>query len=121
MERVLILQNKHWDDTGYPNLLERNHLVDILKRLQLNEIQVLLGIRRSGKSTLFKLLINKLIQSDNPRSILYINFDDPFFSDVLSDSRQIYTIVEKAEQITGVKVQYLFIRCHFMKYSLPIN
>lgn len=109
MDRILVLQNRHWEGKPYPDLIRRRLLETMIKKMPLNSIQVLLGIRRSGKSTLFRLLINHLMQNVDPREILFLNFDDPFFTDILNDSRNLYELADKAEAITGIKPQYLFL------------
>jgi len=48
------------------------------------EIIVLSGIRRCGKSTLLKLEMQDLAQSIGKKSLLFINFEDPRFSDHLN-------------------------------------
>lgn len=108
MEQVLIQQNRHWKKP-YKNLIDRDILHSFINKLSLKEIQVVLGIRRSGKSTLFKLLINHLMKEHNPLFILNINFDDPYFTQVCRDASRIYQIVETAEKITGEKIRYLFL------------
>jgi len=55
MEKALIVQNRHWNNERYPHLFGRDLLTAITKKMQAKEIQILLGVRRSGKSTLFKL------------------------------------------------------------------
>jgi predicted AAA+ superfamily ATPase len=56
---------------------------DLFKREALDEINFssqevvdVVGPRRSGKSSLFKLIIDQLSLKDD---FLYINFEDPFF------------------------------------------
>ena len=78
MQKVIISQNKHWEHS-YENIYQRDIFDTLLKALEIKHIQVLQGIRRSGKSTLFKLLINHLSQTIDPQEILYVNLDDPFF------------------------------------------
>lgn len=109
MDKILLIQNKHWLGKSYVGLIERNILNSLYKKLKLKEIQVILGIRRCGKSTIFKLLINHLMKKENPKSILYVNLDDPFFSDIWNDAKQIYKLLETSEKITGCKVKYLFL------------
>ena len=77
MENILLLHNKHWE-RPYANLYSRDIFQKLINNLATRHIQVLQGIRRSGKSTLFKLLINELIKSINPKEILYLNLDDPW-------------------------------------------
>lgn len=70
---------------------------------------MLQGIRRSGKSSLFKLLINHLCQSVDSKSTLYINLDDPYFSELYNDSKNMYKLLELSQSITNTKVEYLFL------------
>lgn len=109
MEQALIPQNRQWDNKKYAPLYDRDVLFSIQKKLKIREVQVLLGARRTGKSTIFKLLINHLSEKTDPLSILYVNLDDPFFSEVWRDAKEIYRIVETAEKITGKKIRYLFL------------
>ena len=56
---------------------ERIMLKELVRTMQLREIKLIIGVRRSGKSTLFYQLIDKLINSNiNPEEILLINFED---------------------------------------------
>ena len=64
MERLLISQNKHWSKS-YKNLYHRDILDVLLNRIELKQIELLQGIRRSGKSTIFKLLINEFSKKNS--------------------------------------------------------
>ena len=108
MKKLLISQNIHWEKR-YENLYDRDVLSTLIQRLELKQIEAIQGIRRSGKSSLFKLLINHLSRRVNPLEILYINLDDPFFVPYSKEHTKLYKIVEMAEQITGVNVKYLFL------------
>lgn len=108
MENALLKHNPHWK-TPYTHLYERAVFRSILDKLHLRQIHVIKGIRRSGKTTLFKLLINHLSQTIERRSILYVNLDDPYFAELYSHSKHLYKLLELSEKITGVKVAYLFL------------
>lgn len=108
MKSVILSQNKHWKEP-YSDLYPREAFDDLVKKLKLKHIQVLQGIRRSGKSTLFKLLINHLSKDTDPKEILYINLDDPFFVQYANDATKFYEIVQTAEQLTQKKFKYLFL------------
>lgn len=108
MKKAIVQQNKHWEGK-YENLFGRDIQTKLVKQLKAREIQVLLGVRRSGKSTIFKLLINYLIDSVSPKNILYLNLDDPFFSDAYEDVRFLEKIIETAEKIVGESFQFLFL------------
>jgi len=109
MEQAIILQNKHWKGDKYTQIFDRPILQNLVEKLVLKEIQVLLGIRRSGKSSLFRLLINHLMLTEKPKSILFINCEDPFFAEIWDDASKLYNIVELAEKITGNTINYLFL------------
>ncbi len=108
MNKVIISQNKHWDDS-YKNIYQRDILHKLIKNIETKHIQVLQGIRRSGKSTLFKSLINHLSQTVDPYEILYINLDDPFFMKYSDDATSFYEIVQVAKKLTTKDVKYLFL------------
>jgi len=108
MEKVIISQNKHWDEP-FKNLYGRDVFDKLLLLLPTKHIQVLQGIRRSGKSTLFRLMINHLSQSTDPQEILYANLDDPFFIKYSHDPQSLYEVVQTAKKLTGKGVKYLFL------------
>lgn len=108
MEKVILQQNKHWQNP-YPDLIVREKLKSLIDKLSLKEIQVILGIRRSGKSTLLKLLINHMMNEHDPLCLLYINLDDPNFTEIYQDSRRLSQIIDIAEKLSGKKVEYLFL------------
>ena len=110
MEKTLILQNPHWEGKAYAGLYRRQLMDNLLQKKMLPHVQILTGVRRCGKSTLFKLLINDLIEDGvSPKSILNINLDAPMFIPFWHDVSQIRLIVERAEALTGEKVEYLFL------------
>ncbi len=78
MEQVILNQNKHWKSI-YTDVFHRSVLESLMDYLPMKEILILTGIRRSGKSSLFKLIINKLLEKTEPTKILFINSEDPHF------------------------------------------
>lgn len=90
-------------------LYNREVLSSTIPRFVLKEILVFLGIRRSDISTLRKLLINHLLKKTDCRKILYINLDDPYYSGVNKDPKNLYRIIETAEKLTVEKTAYLFL------------
>jgi len=108
MEKVILSQNRHWNKP-YEDLYERDVFEDLVKRLNVKHIQVLQGIRRSGKSSLFKLLINHLSQKIDPQEILYVNLDDPFFIPYSDDATKLHDVIQTAQKLTQKKITYLFL------------
>ncbi len=60
--------------------LERKEYVsrdlELKKALAAPEIVIISGIRRSGKSTLLRIIMDALLQKAAPEAIFYLNFDD---------------------------------------------
>lgn len=108
MDKILSEQNPHWIGERYDGFMQRAMLPVLLEQIELEEMLVLSGVRRCGKTTLFRHLINHLLSTANPRSILYINLDDPFFAAVNKDAKHLYEIVETAEKINDHKIAYVF-------------
>ena len=58
-------------------ILRKSYIQKIEPFIDKDLIKVIVGIRRSGKSTLMKQLINKLKnQGINDNQIIYLNFED---------------------------------------------
>lgn len=109
-QSALPRHNPHWEKGVYTGLFQRSILPVLMKQLPLREVMVLLGIRRSGKSTLFRLLINELLsQGMNPKTILHVNLEDPFFQPVWRDAKSLYHVIEASETLTGWPVMYLLL------------
>jgi len=109
MDDILLQQNPHWSGQTYDGLETRDCFADLMRQLQISEIMVLQGIRRCGKSTLFYFMINALMQRTDPKKILYVNLDDPYFTGIADDPKQLYTITQTAEKIVDKKIEYLFL------------
>lgn len=73
--------------------VERNILHEIERQLKFPQVLVISGIRRCGKSTLLRQIINKYYQDTN---FYYITFEDErFFNFNATDFNQIYeTLIE---------------------------
>ncbi len=110
MEATLFRLNKHWTGEKYPSVYNRSLVDNLLKKKDLPHIQVLTGIRRSGKSSLFRLLMNHLMDNEaNPKEILFLNMDEPAFASIWDNSAELYKVIEYAEKTTQCKVKYLFL------------
>jgi uncharacterized protein len=81
-EPVIVDQNPHWDGTLYQEGVLRGILYKVKSYLELPHIIALVGVRRSGKSTLVRQTINHLIRDKgvSPRNILFLNLENPQFS-----------------------------------------
>ena len=108
-QQAIIEQNPHWEGVAYVHDFQRLHNQDVLDDVTLREMQIITGIRRCGKSTVLETVINHLMEKHDPKSILYINFDDPNYTSVYNDSAALYDVITAAEKLSGKKVAYLFL------------
>lgn len=110
MEKTLIQQNPQWSGRPFEGLAGRKVMENLTAKQGLPHIQILTGVRRCGKSTIFKLLMNDLLLSGvSPKSILNINLDAPVFIPLWDKAPNLRQVTETAEQLTGEKVCYLFL------------
>ena len=70
-----IIQLNPWWENGYKNrkTISRFGYVDKLMGNKTKLIQLITGARRVGKTYILKEIIGRLIEKENPKSILYIN------------------------------------------------
>ena len=86
IKNILNEQNRHWFN-DLKNYAKRDNLQTLIKYLPLKQIITITGIRRCGKSTLAKSVINYLIQNDtNPKNILFVNLEQPYFLEYKNDA-----------------------------------
>lgn len=70
MEAALFRLNKHWTGEKYASVYNRSLVDNLIKKKELPHIQVITGIRRSGKSSIFRIMINDLMENQvNPKEI----------------------------------------------------
>ncbi|MCP4668976.1 MAG: ATP-binding protein [Deltaproteobacteria bacterium] len=80
---------KNWNLWGGINLAEnsvpRFCLKELIRFVPERQILALIGIRRAGKSTLMFQLMEELVRSGSEeRNLLYVNFEEPLFTQYLS-------------------------------------
>lgn len=95
-ENVLIEQNPHWENKKYPEGAARDCFAKIKEYLPLPHVISVTGVRRSGKSTLLKQLINFLIEDQKipPMNILFVNLEHPYFSQYSTEIKYLEKIFE---------------------------
>ena len=109
VEELPFQYNPWWD--GHFELRgvkERSAFIKIREYMQLKSIIFLTGIRRVGKTTIMKMLIQELIVSGvSPRSILYVSLDDYSL-----DDKTIFDILNEYRTLHRINVDdkvYLFL------------
>lgn len=78
-EQLLAEQNKHWRGQKPEAGFERECLNDLMSYAATKHIIALLGVRRCGKSTVLKQIINRLMDQEKvyPGNILFLNLESP--------------------------------------------
>jgi len=109
MEGLLYEFNPWWEDGYRFQLYEREkYIKKISEKLKTNRILLLAGLRRIGKSSIMKLMIQKMLQEGIMReNILYVSLDD-----FLLDDKNILEILEEYRKLMKKKKEeqvYLFL------------
>lgn len=109
IESTLIRQNPHWRKGGNDFKYVKR---DLLERINLDSkfIEVIVGVRRGGKSTCFNILIDCLIKQKKAKAkeILFLNFDNPNFIPFYENVAGLDILIEQAEIVTGQKLNIYF-------------
>ena len=86
-EDVLVSQNPHWDGALYPEGVPRQVLEYVKEHIDLTHVLSFVGVRRAGKSTLMRQVINFLIRDRGvpPRNILFCNLEMPVLNRYRTD------------------------------------
>lgn len=84
--------------------IKRELFPNILKCLNLRHIKDLIGVRRSGKTTIMYQIIKSLLnKGTNPKDIIFLNFDDPALNEATFDD-----IAKSIEKISP-NAKYMFV------------
>ncbi len=100
MKYLLYQYNPWWEDSGFANKIipRKKYLTRINNYLEQKHIIILTGLRRVGKTTLMKLIVNELLlKGVNKKHIFYISLDDYLLSnktivDILTEYRKIHKL-----------------------------
>lgn len=110
MEQLFYMYNPHWENKKPKNgFVKREEVLKLLIR-QLTNKQVIfiMGLRRVGKTTLMKMLINYLLEHNKPaENIFYISLDN-----YLVKEKTLFEIIEDYRKIHHLKHDdfiYLFL------------
>jgi len=110
MNELLYQYNPWWEESfKNDNVKPREkYLVELRKYLDFKQIIILTGLRRVGKTTLMKLIIEELIAKGiDSKHILYVSLDD-----YLLHKNNILEIVNEFRQVHKIKIEekiYLFL------------
>ena len=109
MEKLFYTFNPWWDE-GYVFEIKRRekYLKKIFENMNSRDIILLAGLRRVGKSSIMKLVINELIKKGVDKTrILFVSLDDFLFND-----KSIFEIIDEYRLLHKIKMEekiYLFL------------
>ncbi len=110
MKQILFRYNPWWENENFAQkMISREKLLNqLLIQLSNNQVIYLTGLRRIGKTSLMKLLIDNLIQKQNikAQNILYVSLDN-----YLLQNNTIFEIIDEFRAIHRHKFEdflYLF-------------
>ena len=114
IEEYLQQANPWWRGAAFDRFVGKarvRYVERIYSSFSMDEIKVLFGVRRSGKSTIVYQLIEKLLQDGVPSAnIIFVNFENNIFSPFLGEAGFLDDLVEYARSLTNPKGRvYLFL------------
>ncbi len=111
MEIALESQNPWWSSQEFETGVNRlSRFPQIERYLDIQEVLLIVGARRTGKSTLVYQIIRSLLdQGVGREAILYINLDEPLFLSMADDPTLLSSIVEGHLARHGSKIQRLYL------------
>lgn len=117
IKKILQEQNPHWNGV-LPTYAKREKFATLVRYLPLKHIITITGIRRCGKSTLAKTAIHHLIETGvNPKNILFVNLEQPFFLEYRHDATYLEMIYEEYLKLLGPmgKIYVIFDEIQFFE------
>lgn len=95
IKNILNEQNRHWFGEK-KEYAKREKFELLLQYLPLKQIITITGIRRCGKSSLAKMAVNNLIENGtDPKNILFVNLEQPYFLEYQKDASFLGKIYEE--------------------------
>ncbi|MBU4490901.1 MAG: AAA family ATPase, partial [Euryarchaeota archaeon] len=113
-KEILVEWNPHWKETAGLKLVEREMVIEVEQWLDRKEILGFLGARRSGKTTLMIILINRLSSTIPKRNILFVKCDDDrvqkdnliddaikSYRELVNPEGKIFVFIDEVQEIDG--------------------
>lgn len=97
---------QEWAEKKLPNVFPREKEIDISDLTPLKKIRVITGFRRTGKTYLVFLAINKILQTCSKKDVFYVNFEDERLP---SRTETLTSLLPAFQSFFGQKPKYLFL------------
>jgi predicted AAA+ superfamily ATPase len=110
-EHLITEQNRHWRGGKIDGGFKREVTGDLAAIIKLRHIIALLGVRRCGKSTVLKQLINHLLWQEKipPRNILFLNLETPALESYRKDPVNLQKIFDEYKLLANPRKGRLFV------------
>lgn len=112
-EKYIEGQNKHWQGKKPESGFLRQVAEEIFKLIPAKQIIALTGVRRCGKSTILKQIINYLIiqKKVNSRNIFFLNLEAPILDAYRNNPKYLEKLFEEYEILASPKKgrKYVFL------------
>ena len=107
LKDALVFWNPWWQNSKemFKHLKDRKALEKIKPLFFRKEITAITGVRRAGKTSLMHLLIQDILKSQKPETVMYVNLDDPSFKGANLD--QIYEAYKELMPFQGMSNLFL--------------
>ncbi len=107
----IIKQNQHWQDLGEKESIapyKRKLFYKLIDYLKEKQILSIVGLRRTGKTTILKQIIKYLIEEKkiNPQNILFISFDEALVTAKLTLNKYLDVFLD---QTSDKQLKYIFL------------
>lgn len=96
-EKYIVDQNGHWENKTLEGGFPREITKELVSLVPTRHIIALVGVRRCGKSTVIKQMINHLIANKKvpPQNILFLNLEAPILDAFRADPNNLQKIFEE--------------------------
>jgi hypothetical protein len=109
-EQLLAEQNRQWRGGLLEAGFEREITQELMGYVSIKHIIALLGVRRCGKSTVLKQIINRLIAQKVPaENILFLNLETPLLETYKNDPVNLQKIYEEYAALANPKKGRVFV------------
>lgn len=119
MKQILSALNPWWNNESFPETVNRErYMSKLVPLLKTKDVIFLTGLRRVGKTTLLKQLVQKLISQKVPKEhIFYVSLDM-----VALDKLTIQDIIEEYRTIHGISYNtYVYVFLDEVTYKEKFN
>jgi len=109
---ILVEWNPWWEKKVEFELVDRELKSEIIKWIERKEVTAILGVRRSGKTSLLYLIVDYLIKSTNPKNILFIKADDErikkeglisksieLYKELISPKGKVFVFIDEIQEV----------------------